>query len=69
MVFTYTKKIYGYECDIYGHMNNAIYLQLLESARSEALIDMDMPLSRLKEMGIQFFVYRVEMDYLKSLDL
>ncbi len=69
MIFTYEKKIYGYECDIYGHMNNANYLQLLEAARSEALIGMDLPLSRLKEMGIQFFVYRVEMDYLKALDL
>jgi len=50
-------------------MNNANYLQLLEAARSEAMIDMNIPLSALKHMNIQFFVYRVELDYLKSLDL
>jgi YbgC/YbaW family acyl-CoA thioester hydrolase len=69
MIFTYKKKIYGYECDIYGHLNNANYLQMLEAARSEAMIVMDIPLARMNDMGIQFFVYRVEMDYLKALDL
>ncbi len=69
MVFTFSKKIYGFECDIYGHMNNAIYLQLLEAARSEAMIEMNIPLSGLKAIGVQFFVYRVELDYLKALDL
>ncbi|MDD4310286.1 MAG: acyl-CoA thioesterase [Candidatus Cloacimonetes bacterium] len=69
MVFTYTKKIYGYECDIYGHLNNANYLHLLEAARSEASLDMNLPLAGLKDIGIQLFVYRFELDYLKSLDL
>lgn len=69
MVFTFHKKIYGYECDIYGHLNNANYLHLLESARSEALQDMKMPLVRLRELGIQLFVYRFELDYLKPLEL
>ncbi len=69
MIFTFNKRIYGYECDIYGHMNNANYLQLLEAARSEAMIDMKIPLSALKQQNIQFFVYRVELDYLKALDL
>lgn len=69
MIFTFNKKVYGYECDIYGHLNNANYLQVLEAARSEAMIVMDIPLARMNEMGIQFFVYRVEMDYLKSVDL
>ncbi len=69
MIFTFNKRIYGYECDIYGHMNNANYLQLLEAARSEAMIDMNIPLSALKQQNIQFFVYRVELDYIKALDL
>lgn len=69
MVFTFMKKIYGYECDIYGHLNNANYLQMLEAARSEAMILMDISLAKMNEMGIQFFVYRVEMDFLKALYL
>jgi len=69
MVFEYRKKIYGYECDIYGHMNNAAYLQMLEAARSDALVEMDMPIARLLKLDIQFFVLHYELDYLKALDL
>jgi len=69
MTFEHRKKIYGYECDVYGHLNNANYLQVLESARSEALIEMDLPIAKLKEMGLQIFVIHFELDYLKAIDL
>ncbi|HQB97498.1 MAG: acyl-CoA thioesterase [Candidatus Cloacimonadaceae bacterium] len=69
MIFTFQKKIYGYECDIYGHMNNANYLMLLEAARSEALVTMEMPIGKLQEMGVQFFVLRCELDYIKAAEL
>lgn len=69
MIFTYEKKIYGYECDIYGHMNNANYLTMLEAARSEALSEMEMPVKAFLEMGIQLFVLRYELDYVKALML
>lgn len=69
MIFTYEKKIYGYECDIYGHMNNANYLTMLEAARSEALSEMGMPVKAFLEMGIQLFVLRYELDYVKALML
>jgi YbgC/YbaW family acyl-CoA thioester hydrolase len=69
MIFSYSKKIYGYECDIYGHLNNANYLMLLEAARSDALVEMDLPIAKLLTMGIQFFVLRYELDYLKALEL
>ncbi len=69
MIFTYQKRIYGFECDIYGHLNNANYLHLLEAARSEASIEMKLPIAELLERGVQLFVYRFELDYLKSVDL
>lgn len=69
MIFTFQKRIYGFECDIYGHLNNANYLQLLEAARSEASIEMKLPVGELKDRGIQMFVYRFELNYLKSVDL
>ncbi len=69
MIFEFTKKIYGYECDIYGHMNNANYLMMLEAARSEALVEMGMPIVQLMKMNIQLFVLRYELDYLKALKL
>lgn len=69
MIFEFTKKIYGYECDIYGHMNNANYLMMLEAARSDALVEMGMPITQLMQMNIQLFVLRYELDYLKALEL
>ncbi|MCB5270348.1 MAG: acyl-CoA thioesterase [Candidatus Cloacimonetes bacterium] len=69
MIFEFTKKIYGYECDIYGHMNNANYLMMLEAARSDALVEMGMPITLLLKMNIQLFVLRYELDYLKALEL
>jgi len=69
MIFEFKKKIYGYECDIYGHMNNANYLMMLEAARSDALSEMDMSIAKLLEMHIQLFILHYELDYLKALDL
>ena len=69
MIFNFQKKIYGYECDIYGHLNNAAYLQMLEAARSDALVEMDMPIAKLLQMNIQLFVLRYELDYLKAIEL
>ena len=69
MIFEFKKKIYGYECDIYGHMNNANYLMMLEAARSDALVEMGMPITLLLKMNIQLFVLRYELDYLKALEL
>lgn len=69
MIFEYKKKIYGYECDVYGHLNNAIYLQIFEAARCEALKDVQMPLGKLKDDGIMMFVVRAEVDYKKGVML
>ncbi len=69
MLYTFHRKIYGYECDIYGHLNNSNYLQILEAARSDALTEMDMPISRLNSMGIQIFVLRYELDFIKAVEL
>jgi len=69
MIFIHKKKIYGYECDVYGHLNNAIYLQIYEAARCEALVDMGMPLGRLKDTGLMMFVVRAEIDYAKGITL
>ena len=67
MTFEYKKKIYGYECDVYGHLNNAVYLQIYEAARAEALIAMDMPIAKLKELGIAIFVVKAVIEYKKGI--
>ncbi len=69
MSFTFKKRIYGYECDIYGHLNNANYLPILEAARSEALQEMGMPIQKLLDMQWHLYVYRFEIDYIKAIQL
>ncbi|MFO7659978.1 MAG: thioesterase family protein [Candidatus Cloacimonadaceae bacterium] len=68
-MFYFTKRIYGYECDIYGHLNNANYLPILEAARSEALQEMGMPIQKLLDLQWHLYVYRFEIDYIKAIQL
>lgn len=69
MIFIMKKKIYGYECDIYGHLNNANYLQVFEAARSDALTEVNVPIHKFSEQNIQLFVARAEIDYKKGVQL
>ena len=69
MIFEYQKRIYGYECDVYGHLNNANYLQILEAARAEALIEMDLSICRLRELNLQIFVTGFQLNYIKAIQL
>ncbi|PKN79967.1 MAG: thioesterase [Candidatus Cloacimonetes bacterium HGW-Cloacimonetes-1] len=69
MIADFSKRIYGYECDIYGHLNNANYLPILESARSEALIAIDMPVQKMNELNWHVYIRKVEMEYLKAVQL
>lgn len=69
MIHEYKRRIFGYECDIYGHMNNANYLHLYEEARSVFLEEIDLPIRKLQEMGIAIFVTKVNIEYIKSVPL
>ncbi len=64
-MFEFKRKIYGYECDVYGHLNNSNYLQLLEAARSEALIEMGISVAKLLEWDISIFISNIDISYLK----
>ncbi len=69
MKFEFSKRIYGFECDVYGHLNNANYLQILESGRAEAMREMGMSVSRMRELDLQVFIRSFELDYLRSIEL
>ena len=69
MIFEYRRKIFGYECDIYGHLNNAVYQHLYEEARSDALERMELPLKVLNDEGIQIFLRKIEIDYLMGIPM
>ena len=57
-------KVYGYHLDMYGHVNNARYLEFLESARWQ-LIEEKMELSELEILEITFVVVNININYRK----
>ena len=54
-----------YECDSYGHVNNANYLNYLEYARYEMLRDIGFDYPKAVNDGYGIFVARIEIDYKK----
>ena len=58
-------KVRSYECDSYGHVNNANYLNYLEFARYELLKDVGFDYPAMVKAGYGVFVARIEIDYKK----
>jgi acyl-CoA thioester hydrolase len=63
-IFESRHKVRSYECDSYGHVNNATYLNYLEFARMETLENKNLDLRKLKEIGFLVLIRRVEIDYI-----
>ena len=59
-------KVRTYECDSYGHVNNANYLNYLEFARYEFLRDVGFDYPAMIDAGYGVYVARIEIDYKKS---
>jgi len=55
-------KVYGFHLDMYGHVNNARYLEFLESARWEFIAE-NMDLRDLDKLGIAFLVVNININY------
>lgn len=63
-----THRVHGFHCDLYGHVNNARYLEFLEAARWDLLrghIDID----EWHRRGWLFVVVRIEISYRKTAGL
>lgn len=56
-------RVRTYECDSYGHVNNANYLNYLEYARFEFLRDINFDYQGMLKAGYGVYVARVEIDY------
>jgi thioesterase III len=57
-----TIKIRGYHLDLYGHVNNARYLELLEEARW-SFIEQVMPITEFEQRGFAFVVVNININY------
>lgn len=55
-----------YECDSYGHVNNANYLNYLEFARYEMLKTVGFDYPSMIQAGYGVYVARIEVDYKRS---
>ncbi len=62
----YSLRVRFNECDMYGHVNHATYLQYLESARVALLRDIGLPLQDLQERGIFLVIRRIIANYRES---
>jgi acyl-CoA thioester hydrolase len=54
----------GYECDAYGHVNNAVYLNYLEAARDQLLSDLGLDYQALMRRGVGIWVAEAKLKYL-----
>ena len=54
-----------YECDSYGHVNNANYLHYLEYARQDALKQMNFDYPAMLKAGYRVYVAKIEIEYKK----
>ena len=65
MICKCSLRVRTYECDSYGHVNNANYLHYLEFARYEFLRDVGFDYLALIKSGYGIYVARIEIDYKK----
>jgi len=65
MICKCTLKVRTYECDSYGHVNNANYLNYLEFARYEFLRDVGFDYQAMIKAGFGIYVARIVIDYKK----
>lgn len=60
---TCSVSVRSYECDSYGHVNNAVYLNYLEYARHEYLKDIGVTIPELRAAGYGLVVAKVSIEY------
>ncbi len=61
--FETTLKVRTYECDFYGHVNNATFLNYCEFARVEFLHSLGYNLESLKQKGFILPIVKIEIEY------
>jgi len=65
MICKCTLRVRTYECDAYGHVNNANYLHYLEYARHELLRDAGFDYLAMIKAGYGIYVAKITIEYKK----
>lgn len=68
MTTTVEVKVRGYHLDVYGHVNNARYLEFLEEGRW-AMFERKANLEEWQRRGLSFFVVNINISYRKPATL
>jgi thioesterase-3 len=58
-------KVRGFHLDVYGHVNNARYLEFLEEARW-TLVESQIDLEKWRHLGFAFTVVKITINYRKA---
>lgn len=61
-------KIRGYHLDMYGHVNNARYLEFLEEARWR-FVEQRISIAELKQEGFAFVIVQINISYRRPVTL
>lgn len=59
-------KVRSYECDSYAHVNNAVYLNYLETARMDYLNQINFPYDAVFKAGYFLYVTHIDIHYKAS---
>lgn len=66
MTFTSKLIVRTYECDSYGHVNNAVYLNYLEYGRMEYLHQIHFDYQNLVAAGYYLYITHIDIHYKNS---
>ncbi len=56
-------RVRTYELDSFGHVNNSVYLNYLEEARSEFLRQLNLSFNDLETLGVQLIIAEAHIHY------
>ena len=69
MTRTYQRsfRIRHYECDAYGHLNNANYLRFMQETATDASADAGYDIHRYRQLGTIWLIHESEIEYLRPI--
>ena len=68
-MFISTRRIVKADIDSFGHVNNAVYLEIFEQARWDALKPNGLDLAKMQQMGIGSVIVDIHLKFLHEVKL